>query len=66
MALAITGTMSFPFLSGVYYDIFSSYRAVWLALGGMLFLCLPFAMMVKPPHPPAVEIKNKQGSLQIS
>ncbi len=59
MALAIIGTMSFPFLTGLYYDLFGSYRDVWLALAGMLLLCLPFALMLKPPHTSATGNKSK-------
>jgi sugar phosphate permease len=59
MAIAIIGTMSFPLLAGVYYDMFSGYRAVWLALAAMLFICLPFAMMVNPPQQVIAKLKNK-------
>jgi len=49
MAIAIIGTMSFPYLAGLYYDVFGGYRAVWFAMAALLFLCLPFAMKVSPP-----------------
>lgn len=38
-----------PVIAGLYYDLFDSYRGVWFALTGMLLLCLPFALMLKPP-----------------
>ena len=49
MTIAIIGTMSFPFLAGLYYDLYGSYRATWLMMGAATLLTVPVAWKTRPP-----------------
>ncbi|MFH1089932.1 MAG: MFS transporter [Pseudomonadota bacterium] len=57
MAVAIAGTMSFPFLAGLYYDLFGNYRLTWLMMAGIILTVIPLALKTSPPggkrHPSA-------------
>ena len=49
MAVAIAGTMSFPYLAGLYYDLFGSYRLTWLMMAGLIVAVIPLALKTSPP-----------------
>jgi len=50
MGIAITGTMSFPYLAGLFYDKFGSYRSTWLIMAGMILAVIPAALMLRRPY----------------
>jgi len=49
MGIAIIGTMSFPFLAGLFYDLQGSYRATWLVMAALLVLVVPLALKAHRP-----------------
>ncbi len=49
MAISIIGTMSFPLLTGLYYDVFGNYRLAWFIMAVMLCGCVPAALKAHPP-----------------
>jgi len=51
MAIAIVATMSFPLLTGIYYDLFGSYQSAWLIMAMLVFVSIPFALKARPPQP---------------
>jgi hypothetical protein len=49
MAIAIIGTMSFPLLTGLYYDVFENYRSAWFIMAVILCGGVPAALKAHPP-----------------
>jgi len=49
MGIAITGTMSFPYLTGLFYDMLGSYRSTWLIMAGIFLAVIPPALMLRRP-----------------
>ena len=49
MAVAITGTMSFPYLAGLFYDLSGSYRTTWLVMAGIILAVTPLALKLRRP-----------------
>ena len=49
MAIAITGTMSFPYLTGLYYDLVGSYHSSWLIMAGLILAVTPLALKLRRP-----------------
>jgi len=50
MAIAITGTMSFPYLTGLYYDMVGTYRSSWLIMAGLILAVTPLAFKLQRPE----------------
>lgn len=48
MAIMILGTMTGPFLTGMYYDSYGNYRKVWLIMAISLLVVIPFALKADP------------------
>ena len=48
MAIMILGTMTGPFLTGMYYDSYGNYRMVWLIMAIALMAVIPFALKADP------------------
>jgi len=48
MAIMILGTMTGPFLTGMYYDLYGNYRMVWLIMAISLLVAIPFALRADP------------------
>jgi sugar phosphate permease len=48
MAIMILGTMTGPFLTGMYYDSYGNYRKVWLIMAIALLAVIPFALKADP------------------
>ncbi len=48
MAIMILGTMTGPFLTGMYYDSYGDYRKVWLIMAIALLVVIPFALKADP------------------
>jgi MFS family permease len=50
MAIAIAGTMSFPYLTGLYYDMVGGYRSSWLIMAGLILAVTPLAFKLRRPE----------------
>ncbi len=50
MAIAIIGTMSFPYLTGLYFDMFGDYRSTWLIMAGIILVVTPPALKLHRPR----------------
>ena len=50
MGIAIIGTVSFPFFSGLYYDFFGNYELVWFGMSFLIICCIPFALKIHSPQ----------------
>ena len=48
MAIMILGTMTGPFLTGMYYDSYGNYSKVWLIMAISLLVVIPFALKADP------------------
>ena len=48
MAIMILGTMTGPFLTGMYFDLYGSYRNVWLIMAFAILVVIPFALKADP------------------
>jgi sugar phosphate permease len=48
MAIMILGTMTGPFLTGMYFDSYGNYRMVWLIMAIALLVVIPFALKADP------------------
>lgn len=49
MAITIIGTMSSPFLTGMYYDLYGSYRSIWYIMAAMVLASIPLALKTNRP-----------------
>ena len=49
MAIAIIGTMSFPYLTGLYYDMVGTYRSSWVVMAGLIAAVTPLALKLRRP-----------------
>jgi sugar phosphate permease len=49
VTITILGTMSFPFLTGLYYDLSGNYQLAWLVMAGIILASIPFAQKATPP-----------------
>lgn len=48
MAIMILGTMTGPFLTGMYYDSYGDYRKVWLIMAIAILIVIPLALKADP------------------
>ena len=49
MAVMIVGTMSFPLLTGMCYDLYGDYRPAWFVMAAANFAIIPLALKIRPP-----------------
>ena len=49
MAVMMLGTTAGPLLTGLFYDLHQTYRPIWLLMGGLMLVSIPFALRLKPP-----------------
>jgi sugar phosphate permease len=52
MTITIIGSMSFPLLTGFYYDIYGSYRMAWLMMVAVVLATIPLALRATAPKKP--------------
>jgi sugar phosphate permease len=50
VAVTIIGTMTSPFLTGMYYDLYGNYRLTWLVMAALILASIPLALNAKPPQ----------------
>jgi sugar phosphate permease len=58
MAIAIIGTMTAPFLTGMYYDFYGNYPKVWFIMALVLLVAIPFALKAEPTQRVCKGIQN--------
>ena len=65
MAIMIIGTMSFPLLTGMCYDLYGDYRPAWFMMAAANLAIVPLALKIKPPQsealPSNVAASRSQG-----
>jgi len=50
VAITIIGTMSFPLLTGLYFDLYGNYQTAWLCVVVITIASIPLALKAKPPR----------------
>jgi MFS family permease len=50
VTITIVGTVSFPFLTGLYYDFYGNYQLAWLIMVVIILASIPLAFKAMPPQ----------------
>ncbi|MDP6178948.1 MAG: hypothetical protein QGG48_03565, partial [Desulfatiglandales bacterium] len=50
VAITIIGTMTSPFLTGMYYDLYGNYRLTWYVMAVVILASIPRALNAKSPQ----------------